>query len=135
MKIYLVSACLIGLKTRYDAKIITSSACIKAAAGGICVPVCPEQLGGLPTPRTPADLAGGDGHDVLAGRARVITRTGKDVTGNFIRGAEQVLKIARQNDIAKVFLKARSPSCGVVPKLGVTAALLQAEGYVLYEIE
>ncbi|HKJ14839.1 MAG: DUF523 domain-containing protein [Desulfobulbaceae bacterium] len=135
MKIYLASACLTGLKTRYDGRIITIAACRKAVAGGIYIPVCPEQLGGLPTPRTAADLVGGDGHDVLAGRARVLDRTGKDVTENFILGARQVLAIAREQDIAKVILKARSPSCGLVPKLGVTAALLQEQGYDIIELE
>lgn len=135
MKIYLASACLTGLKTRYDGRIITIAACRKAVAGGICIPVCPEQLGGLPTPRTAADLVGGDGHDVLAGRARVLDRTGKDVTENFILGARQVLAIAREQDIAKVILKAGSPSCGLVPKLGVTAALLQEQGYEIIELE
>jgi uncharacterized protein YbbK (DUF523 family) len=95
MKIYLASACLTGLKTRYDGKIIQSAACKKAVEGAVCIPVCPEQLGGLPTPRVAADLVGGDGHDVLAGHARVITRDGLDVTGNFILGARQVLEIAR----------------------------------------
>jgi uncharacterized protein YbbK (DUF523 family) len=135
MKIYLASACLTGLKTRYDGRIITIAACRKAVAGGIYIPVCPEQLGGLPTPRTAADLVGGDGHDVLAGRARVLDRTGKDVTENFILGARQVLAIAREQDIAKVIFKARSPSCGLVPKLGVTAALLQEQGYDIIELE
>ncbi|MGB6288710.1 MAG: DUF523 domain-containing protein [Desulfobulbales bacterium] len=135
MKIYLASACLTGLKTRYDGRILTIAACRKAVAGGIYIPVCPEQLGGLPTPRTAADLVGGDGHDVLAGRARVLDRTGKDVTENFILGARQVLAIAREQDIAKVILKAGSPSCGLVPKLGVTAALLQEQGYDIIELE
>ena len=135
MKIYLASTCLMGLKTRYDGKIIPSTMCRKAVEGGICIPVCPEQLGGLPTPRAAADLVGGDGHDVLGGRARVITRAGADVTDNFIQGAKQVLQIARQQDIAKVFLKARSPSCGLAPLVGVTAALLQAEGYAVVEME
>lgn len=135
MKIYLVSACLVGLKTRYDGRIITSAACIKAVGVGVCIPVCPEQLGGLPTPRTAADLLGGDGYDVLAGRARVLDRTGVDVTENFILGARQVLTIARQHEAEKVFLKARSPSCGLAPKVGVTAALLQVEGYEIVELE
>jgi len=135
MKIYLASACLTGLKTRYDGRIITIAACRKAVAGGIYIPVCPEQLGGLPTPRTAADLVGGDGHDVLAGRARVLDRTGKDVTENFILGARQVLAIAREQDIAKVILKAGSPSCGLAPKVGVTAALLQEQGYEIIELE
>jgi len=135
MKIYLASACLTGLKTRYDGKIIQSAACKKAVEGAVCIPVCPEQLGGLSTPRVAADLVGGDGHDVLAGHARVITRDGLDVTGNFILGARQVLEIARQNDIAKIFLKAGSPSCGLASKIGVTAALLQNEGYTIIEME
>jgi uncharacterized protein YbbK (DUF523 family) len=135
MNIYLVSACLLGLKTRYDGRAISSAACRKAVAGGVCIPVCPEQLGGLPTPRVAADLVGGDGHDILAGRARVITRIGEDVTDNFILGAGQVLEIARQQDIAKVFLKARSPSCGLAPNIGVTAALLQKEGFDVVAME
>ena len=135
MKIYLASACLAGLKTRYDGRILVSAAGRKAVAGGICIPVCPEQLGGLPTPRTAADLVGGDGHDVLAGRARVLDRTGKDMTENFILGARQVLAIARQQEIAKVIFKAGSPSCGLVPKLGVTAALMQEQGYEIIELE
>ncbi len=135
MKVYLASACLLGLKTRYDGKAVPSDACLQAVSGAVCIPVCPEQLGGLPTPRTAADLAGGDGYDVLAGEARVITREGRDVTLNFIEGARQVLKIARQQKVTKVFLKAKSPSCGLHPKTGVLAALLQAEGFAVLEIE
>ena len=135
MKIYLASSCLLGLKTRYDGKIMPGDACRKAVAGAVCIPVCPEQLGGLPTPRVAADLVGGDGHDVLAGHARVISRKGEDVTENFILGAQQVLEIARQYDIAGVFLKARSPSCGITPKFGVLAALLMSEGYTVVEME
>lgn len=131
MKIYLVSGCLLGLKTRYDGKIIPGEDSRETLAGKICIPVCPEQLGGLPTPRVAADLVGGDGHDVLAGHARVVTRTGNDVTGHFILGARQVLTIARLHDIEKVVFKARSPSCGLEPRIGVTAALLQAEGYTI----
>jgi len=135
MEIYLVSACLIGLKTRYDGKILPAAACIRNVAGEVYIPVCPEQLGGLPTPRIAADLVGGDGHDVLAGRARVVSRTGEDVTGNFILGAKQVLAIARQQKITKVFFKAGSPSCGLAPNIGVAAALLQAEGYSIVEMK
>ena len=124
-----------GLKTRYDGRIIANDACVMVESDTVCVPVCPEQLGGLSTPRVAADLVGGDGHDVLAGKARVISREGLDVTGNFILGARQVLEIARQQKITKVFLKARSPSCGLTPQVGVTAALLQAEGYLIVEME
>ena len=137
MKIYLISACLLGLRTRYDGRVLSSATYEKAAEEAISIPVCPEQLGGLPTPRTAADLAGGDGHDVLAGRARVITRDGIDVTASFILGARQVLAIARQLpvNIDRVILKARSPSCGLSPIRGVTAALLEEKGYEIVEME
>ncbi len=122
--IILVSSCLVGLCTRYDGRSKPSSACLAQLRGRTWIPVCPEQLGGLPTPRSPADLTGGDGAGVLDHRARVITREGRDVTDAFIRGAEQCLAIARQQDITRAYLKADSPSCGSGTKPGVTAALL-----------
>ena len=134
MKIYLASSCLLGLKTRYDGRIMPDDACLKGVAGALCIPVCPEQLGGLPTPRPAADLVGGDGYDVLAERARVITENGVDVTKHFMLGARQVLEIARRQKIAGIFLKAGSPSCGLNPKIGVTAALLKASGYTIMEM-
>jgi len=135
MKIYLASSCLLGLKTRYDGIVLPSDVCMKAIAGAVCIPICPEQLGGIPTPRVPADLVGGDGHEVLAGHAKVLTRSGEDVTENYILGARQVLEIARQHETAEIFLKAKSPSCGLTPQVGVTAALLQDEGYKIVEME
>jgi uncharacterized protein YbbK (DUF523 family) len=135
MRIYLVSACLLGLRTRYDGRVLSSVPCRKAVKGAISIPVCPEQLGGLSTPRTAANLAGGDGHDVLAGRARVIARDDRDVTASFILGARQVLVIAQQQKVDGIILKARSPSCGLSPIRGVTAALLEEEGYEIVEME
>jgi len=120
----LVSACLVGLCTRYDGRIKPEPACIRTINGMHWVPICPEQLGGLATPRTPADLIGGDGSDVLAGQAQVITREGVDVTRHFVNGARQCLEIARQQQIRTACLKSASPSCGLTPRLGVTAALL-----------
>ncbi len=128
----LVSACLAGLPTRYDGRLVEHAACLAELAGVVWIPVCPEQLGGLPTPRSPADIVGGNGHDVLDGRARVICRDGEDVTAQFIRGAEQVLDIAVRHQVKKVLLKARSPSCGVA-KTGVTAALLIRHGFEVAE--
>jgi len=67
MKIYLVSACLLGLRTRYDGRVLSNAARSKFVEWAISIPVCPEQLGGLSTPRQPADLVGGDGFDVIRG--------------------------------------------------------------------
>ena len=129
----LVSSCLVGLCTRYDGRIQTNHACMRKLNGTIWIPVCPEQLGGLPTPRTAADIIGGSGHDVLSGKSRVITRQGSDVTAQFINGAQQVLKIARSQPITDIFFKANSPSCGVTNAHGVTAALLLKNGFTLKE--
>jgi uncharacterized protein YbbK (DUF523 family) len=132
--ICLVSACLVGLCTRYDGKIKTNPHCLTQIAASAWIPVCPEQLGGLPTPREAADIVGGDGRDVLAGTARVVSKSGIDCTAAFVRGAEQVLQIARLQNISRAVLKARSPSCAVSGKIGVTAALLQSAGIEVEEL-
>lgn len=129
----LVSGCLAGLCTRYDGQITTAPDCLEYLKDTIWIPVCPEQLGGLPTPREAADIVGGDGVDVLAGKAKVMTKSGDDLTVAFIRGAEQVLHIARAQNISMACLKARSPSCAVQGKIGVTSALLQSAGIQLLE--
>ncbi len=128
----LVSACLLGMKTRYDGKSKKCASCMNALVGKWWMPFCPEQLGGLSTPRVAAELHGGNGLDVLHGKAKIITLTGDDVTEKFILGAEEVVHLAEQLSIEAVFMKARSPSCGLQPK-GVTAALLQEKGYNLFE--
>lgn len=129
----LVSSCLIGLCTRYDGRCKTDTSCINALHQSIWIPVCPEQLGGLPTPRERASLINGDGHDVLQGTARVVTESGRDVTESFIRGANQTLQLAKTKAITAAVLKSRSPSCAIHGTIGVTAALLQAAGIELYE--
>lgn len=131
----LVSACLVGLCTRYDAKIKESASLPEELFNTFWIPVCPEQLGGLPTPRTAADLVGGDGKAVLEGKASVVTHAGEDVTRQFISGARQCLSIARAQNISKAYLKSRSPSCGLSPQIGVTAALLQQHGISVTEID
>ncbi len=131
--VYLVSACLVGLPTRYDGASRPCADCRLALAEAIWVPVCPEQLGGLPTPRPPADLVDGDGAAVLASRARVVTREGSDVTSAFLHGAELVLSLAIELQVAGAYLKSGSPSCGCGRVLGVTAALLRREGFTVRE--
>lgn len=129
----LVSACLVGLCTRYDGQLKKNTACMARLTDQHWIPVCPEQLGGLPTPREAADIVGGDGDDVLEQRARVMTRSGEDLTASFIHGAEQVATIARLQNVTRAYLKARSPSCAVNGVIGTTAALLRREGIELIE--
>ncbi|OKY76940.1 MAG: hypothetical protein BM485_02250 [Desulfobulbaceae bacterium DB1] len=130
---YLVSACLVGLRTRYDALVKPCDGCRSYIGDAVWIPVCPEQLGGLPTPRPAADIVGGDGYDVLSGRARVVTGSGMDVTAQFLQGARQVLAIAGGRRIDEILLKSKSPSCGMGLRFGVTAALLRQHGFALKE--
>lgn len=136
----LVSSCLLGLRAKYNGGDNTVPALVELCHRGLLVPACPEQLGGLPTPRPAAEIRGGEGCDVLDGRARVINCRGEDVTVQFIQGAREVLKICRLFGVRTAILKERSPSCGgqlihdgtfqgrVIPGRGVTAALLQSAG-------
>ena len=130
----LISACLLGLATRYDGKILLEPEVEFLKERYLLVPVCPEQLGGLSTPRPPAEILEGDGLAVLSGKAGVLNLEGEDVTEAFVQGAREVLKICRALGIRRAFFKARSPSCGLSPKLGVTAALLLSEGLDLIEV-
>lgn len=99
------------------------------------IPVCPEQLGGLPTPRAAASIIGGNGFDVLNGTAKVWDCNNNDVTSNFIHGAELILSIARSQDITTCYLKSRSPSCAINDNAGVTAALLMQHGIKVLEFD
>ena len=144
---YIVSACLLGIKTRYDGGCSCNEKLLKLAGEGKAIPVCPEQLAGCPTPRDPCEIAGSDGGDVLDGRCVVISRNGADMTEKFIKGAEETLKIAKVCGVKKAILKARSPSCGTgqiydgtfsgktVPGNGVTAELLIRNGIEVYSEE
>lgn len=131
--LYLVSACLVGLCSRYDNAIKPNATCLDFLKGHTYIPICPEQLGGLPTPRPAADIINGDGFAVLRGEASVYTKEGSNVTSFFIQGAKQVLQIAQSQTITAVCLKARSPSCAVHGCIGVTAALLKKHGFTLLE--
>lgn len=137
----LVSACLLGLRTRYDGDSRPSEAIIDLARRGRLIPVCPEQLGGLATPRVKQTLSGGDGDGVLAGRAKVVNEAGRDVTENFLRGARETLKLAKLSGAAFAILKEKSPSCGVLKTnvdfevadgRGVTTAALVIAGVKLF---
>ncbi len=134
MEPILISACLLGASCRYDggSKPVLS---VEALMGKYqLVPVCPEQLGWLPTPREPSERQG----------ARVVMKSGTDVTEQYRRGAEQALHLARVFGCTKAVLKERSPSCGtgeiydgtfsgrLIPGDGVTAEVLKAHGIEVF---
>ena len=141
---YLVSACLLGIPCAYDGRGRLVEALLPPVTRGQIVPICPEVAGGLPVPRPTAEIVGGDGSDVLDGRARVVTKAGDNVTAAFLRGAERALAVARQHTIPTAILRQRSPSCGstciydgthsgtVRTGQGVTAALLRRHGVTVY---
>ncbi len=133
----LVSACLLGVRCRYDGCSKSSEAALALVRSRPCVPVCPEQLGGLPTPRPKSHLTDGDGRAVLAGEAKVVNDAGEDVTAAFVRGARECVELARRFGAREAFLKQRSPSCGcgvvrvsgeMTEGLGVAAAALEQAG-------
>ena len=126
----LVSACLLGTPCRYDGK-SKADGRIQALAGKYeFIPVCPEQLGGLPTPRVPSERQ----------VERVVTADGRDVTAEYRRGAEAALALCLQNGCKAAVLKEKSPSCGcgqiydgtfsrrLIAGDGVTAELFKAHG-------
>ncbi len=98
----IVSACLAGVKCRWDGDARPCQEVMDLVKQGEAIPVCPEQLGGLPTPRTPAERRGN----------KVFTRDGEDVTLEFKKGAEEALKIAQLANCKEAILKSKSPSCG-----------------------
>jgi len=126
----IVSACLAGFPCRYDGKAKLCVQAVELVRAGKAIPVCPEQLGGLPTPRPPCEIRGD----------RVIDTHGNDRTEAFGRGAEAVLQIAKTYGATEALLQSRSPSCGsgwvydgtftktLTAGDGVTARLLQENG-------
>lgn len=103
METILVSACLLGVACRYDGKEKMNKAVIKLKDSYNLIPLCPEILGGLPTPRDPAEIQGD----------RVINKKGVDVSKEYLKGAEETLKIAKLLDVKRAVLKENSPSCGL----------------------
>ena len=134
MENLLISACLLGVQCRYDGGSKPVMPTVALMEQYHLIPICPEQLGGLPTPREPSERRADT----------VVSRSGADVTAQFRRGAEQALHLARIFGCKKAVLKERSPSCGAgeiydgsftgarVPGDGVTAQLLKANGIAVF---
>ena len=131
----LISACLLGVPCRYDGAAKPLRSFPPELAGSALLPVCPEELAGLPTPRLPAEIVDGDGAAVLAGRARVVRADGIDLTASFLRGANCVVAIAARRSIKRAYFKSKSPSCGAGSTLGVTAAALRGAGVEVIELD
>jgi uncharacterized protein YbbK (DUF523 family) len=137
----IISACLLGIRCAWsgDDKCKNERA-IELSKVEPLIPVCPEQLGGLPTPRVPQEIHGGKGDDVLDNKCSVVNKDGEDVTREFIKGADETLKIAWQLNIKEFIARSKSPSCGcgqiydgtfsgkLIDGDGVTTALLRRNG-------
>ena len=132
-----VSACLLGLPCRYDGKSCPNERVLKLAEKHTLIPVCPEQNGGLSTPRPPAEIIDG----------KVINKVGADVSEQYLRGAQIALDVAELNQADFVLLKAKSPSCGkgriydgsfsgkLIPGNGKAASLFLEKGYIVFNEE
>jgi len=140
-KIILCSACLLGIKCTWDGKNrYKNKKVIELSKKEFLIPVCPEQLGGLPTPRVPQEIQGCSGEKVLDGECKVLNKKGGDVTEKFIHGAQETLEIVKMFGIKEFIAKQKSPSCGcgrtydgtfsgrLIRGDGVTTALLKRNG-------
>ena len=131
----LVSACLLGVSCRYDGKSGERKEILELMKEYNFIPVCPEQLGGMETPREPSEIISGNGEEV-----RGVNRLGQDVTVCFTQGAREVLRLGKLFKCRRAILKERSPSCGhgviydgtfsgtTAAGSGVTAMLLEENG-------
>ena len=142
----IVSVCLIGVNCNFEGKNWKKPELLEEFKKGNLFPVCPEVMGGLPIPRSPAEIQGGSGADVLEGKARVVNMEGVDVTAQFVKGAQEVLRLAKTVGATEALFTEKSPSCGCgrifdgsfhekfVDGDGVAAALLKKNGITVTKI-
>ncbi|MGM0369462.1 MAG: DUF523 domain-containing protein [Bacillota bacterium] len=143
----LVSACLLGDNCKYDGTNSDNQQLQAIFNEKELVKVCPEKLGGLKSPRPPAEIKGGSGEDVLRNEAQVVSKEGENLTEEFLAGARKTLEKAVDNDCKLAILKARSPSCGskmiydgsfsgtTKEGKGVSATLLERAGIRVFNEE
>lgn len=145
---YLISACLCGVNCKYNGSNNYNEICDKLFTSGKAILVCPEQLGGLPTPRIPSEIIGESSNILNNNNGSVIDKNGNDVTPQFVKGAKETLQIAKKLNIKKAILKDGSPSCGVnyiyngnfngskIKGMGITAQLLKESSIdIISELE
>ncbi|NHK32875.1 MAG: DUF523 domain-containing protein [Asgard group archaeon] len=143
--VILVSACLLGIDCTYNNQNHKDEHVIQLMKFRKLLPICPEQIGGLPTPREPQVIVKGSGKDVLKNKTQVINRKQIDVTNNFLKGANETSKIIQLFKVKYAIMKDRSPSCGVnfiynkieedeklIKGSGVTTAKLLENGLIIY---
>lgn len=142
-----VSACLCGVNCKYNGGNNLNEEILKLLRKGEAVLICPEQLGGQATPRPAHEIFNAEGSDVLDGKACIKGPEGDDATEQFVKGAYEALKIAKECDAHVAILKARSPSCGcgevydgsftggIRKGNGVTAELFLRNGIKVYTEE
>ena len=141
----LMSPCLIGIRTRWNEDCDEIEELISLVKSGQAVFLCPEQLGGLTTPRAPSEIERGKtAKEVFRGEAKVLARTGKDVTEQFVVGARRTLEFCQRMGVEVAILKSNSPSCGSIQTYdgsfagtkiagkGTTAELLEQNGIKVY---
>lgn len=138
---YLMSACLANQPVRYDGKGYKYEKILNILEKNNIVLACPETLGGLPTPRAPAEIIGGSALDVFNGTAKVMDNLGNNISEAFIKGAYATLSLAQFHQVDIVILKENSPSCGShfiydgsftgqkLAATGITTALLEQYGF------
>ncbi len=141
-----ISACLLGVNCRYDGKGKLSEEARKSFEGSEAILLCPELLANLGVPRPACEIVGGDGFDVINGKAKIIDSNGKDVTKEYLAGAEKALEIVKEFGAEEVVLKSGSPSCGAgsiydgtftgnkINGYGVFAALLSVNNIKVTQI-
>jgi uncharacterized protein YbbK (DUF523 family) len=143
----IVSACLAGINCNYKGESKPNEKIISLIKERKAIPICPEQLGGLTTPRSGARILSGNGEDILEGKSELITDNGGNVTKEYIKGAEETLRILKMFNCDTVILKQGSPSCGkgktqggeserkLFQGDGVTTSLLKRNGIKLFSEE
>ncbi|BDR68016.1 hypothetical protein K144313037_20410 [Clostridium tetani] len=143
----IISACLCGVNCKYNGKNNLKEGVEKLLKEGKLIPVCPEQLGGMETPREPHEIVDSTALEVLRGKGKVLSITYKDSTDKFIKGAYETLRMAKDLGVTEAILKSNSPSCGFgtiydgnfsgnkIKGNGVTAELLKRENIKIYNEE
>ena len=134
---YLISACLCGVNCKYNGLNNLNDKCLELLRKGEALLVCPEQLGGLNTPRIPSETLGNAKDIIELNKGKVINKEGKDVTKEFLKGAKEALKIAKEANIKKAILKESSPSCGsnFVYDGSFTGNKIKGKGITAYLLE